>query len=154
MKALYLDGGSKLRVEDVPDPSPGPGDVLVRVLHSAVCQTEFRYYFGEGADRILGHEFVGRVVQAGADVARLSEGDPVMCYPSMPCGVCAVCHAGKPGVCPDKQGLRGGFAEYIAADARYFLKVPEAFANRDGTCSTTSSASPNGKKRRRLASRR
>lgn len=133
MKALFLDGNETLRIEDVPKPSPKSGEVLVQVLHSAVCQTEYRFYFGDGADRILGHEFVGRVVETGSDVSNLSPGDPVMCYPSLPCGTCEICQAGKSSVCTHKIGLRGGFAEYIAADAGYFLKIPEDFATRYGT---------------------
>jgi len=132
MKALYLDGGGKVHLENVPVPSPGAGEVLVRVLHSGVCQTEIRYYLGEGAPRILGHEFVGRVEEAGPGVEAFARGDAVMCYPSLPCGRCAVCRSGHATVCPHNTGLRGGFAEYIAADARFFLKVPEDFANRHG----------------------
>jgi threonine dehydrogenase-like Zn-dependent dehydrogenase len=132
MRALFFDGKQQIRIGDIPVPKPGMDDVLVRVLHSAVCQTEFRYYFGEGSPGVLGHEFVGQVEAVGPNVGCLSAGDVVMCYPSLPCGKCIVRRAGKSNVCLQRKGLRGGFAEYLSADAGFFLKIPEDFANRYG----------------------
>ncbi len=135
MKALFFDGNQNVHVEDVPRPVAGNGEVVVRVLHSGLCQAQFRRYFADlASSEIPGHEYVGRVEEVGEDVETLAKGDAVMCYPFRPCGTCVVCRAGHSPVCPFKKqpGINGGFGEYVAAQASNFLKIPEDFVNKHG----------------------
>ncbi len=101
MRALRLHGPNELRLHDEPDPSPGPGEVLVRVSAVGLCGSD-RHWLLEGSigdaelDRplVLGHEFAG-VVAEGARA-----GERVAVDPAIPCGVCEVCTDGLEHVCP------------------------------------------------------
>ena len=101
MRALRLHGANELRLHDEPDPSPGSGEVLVRVSAVGLCGSD-RHWLLEGGigdaelDRplVLGHEFAG-VVASGA-----REGERVAVDPAVPCGACDLCAAGLGHLCP------------------------------------------------------
>jgi L-iditol 2-dehydrogenase len=112
-----------LEMRDVPVPSPGPGELLVRVEAALTCGTDVKM-FRRGHPRIplpapFGHEFSGRVAAAGDGVRRFSEGDPVACVPSAPCGECRLCRRGRENLCAlaiDRIVL-GAYAEYVLLPA-------------------------------------
>jgi D-arabinose 1-dehydrogenase-like Zn-dependent alcohol dehydrogenase len=136
MQALFYDGNEEVHVAEVPIPEPKDGEVLVRVLHSGVCQAEFAgHYHGDGSPKVQGHEYVGRVEHVGPGVQALRPGEAVMCYTCLPCGTCSVCRAGNTCVCPHRErpGQRGGFAEYAVGPEKRFLRIPEDFLNAHGT---------------------
>ena len=89
MRAAVFKGVQDLQVEDVPDPQAGPSDVVVEVRAVGVCGSDLHTYeHGSFVQpgQIMGHEFTGRVVEAGADVVGLQVGDRVTASPLVPCG--------------------------------------------------------------------
>ncbi len=80
MKAAVVRGTQKIVVEDIPTPEPGPNQVLIKIKYSAICGSDVhRFQYGmanEGS--VLGHEYIGEVVQTGVGVTLLNEGDQVV----------------------------------------------------------------------------
>jgi threonine dehydrogenase-like Zn-dependent dehydrogenase len=126
MKALTFRGEGEVKVADVTKPSiGGSGDALIRVTLGAVCGSDLHILHGhtpmnEGA--ILGHEFVGVVEEAGAEVRRFKRGDRVVSSFFTSCGHCALCRKGWFNQCESKAtfghgeyfgGLGGGQAEFV-----------------------------------------
>ena len=123
-----------LELREVPVPSPGPNDVLIKLEKTAICGTDLHIYqWDEWSQRtirpplILGHEFVGRIVELGSSVHGYEEGQRVSAEGHVVCGVCRNCRAGKPHLCPHTEGIGvnrdGGFAEYVVVPARRAPKV-------------------------------
>ncbi|MHA6622872.1 zinc-dependent alcohol dehydrogenase [Pseudonocardia sp. DLS-67] len=135
MRALVLADFWKLTVDDVPEPSPGPGDVLIEVVATGICGSDIHGYTGENGRRVrgqvMGHETVGRVLAVGPDAgADLAVGDAVTVNPVLWCGECRQCGMGREQACPDKTvigvtpELRSAFAERMAVPARNAVKLP------------------------------
>jgi len=126
MKALVKrQGGPGLWLEDVPKPSIGINDLLIRVLRTGICGTDLHIYDWDAwAQRtvptplVIGHEFVGEVVEIGSNVNDFRPGDLVSGEGHLVCGRCRNCMAGRRHVCAHTQGVgvnrAGAFAEYIA----------------------------------------
>lgn len=126
MKALVkARAGAGLWLEEVPVPAIGINDVLVRVQKTGICGTDLHIYnWDEWAQRtipvpmVVGHEFVGEVVQTGSNVADFHKGDIVSAEGHVVCGRCRNCLAGRRHLCKDTQGIGvnrpGAFAEYIS----------------------------------------
>ncbi|RLK60233.1 L-threonine 3-dehydrogenase [Actinokineospora cianjurensis] len=124
MKALVKPApGPGLELLDVPDPTPGPGDVVLRVLRTGICGTDLHIDAWDDwaantvkAPLVLGHEFVGEVVEVGAAVTKVSVGDLVSGEGHLVCGRCRNCRAGRRHLCANTVGLgvhtNGAFAEY------------------------------------------
>src|SRR5437762_6449197 len=113
-----------LWLQDVPEPKPGPGDVLIRVLRTGICGTDLHIDdWNEWAartvqpPRILGHEFVGEVAEVGRGVSGVAVGDLVSGEGHLVCGHCRNCMAGRRHLCVRTRGLGihvdGAFAEYV-----------------------------------------
>jgi threonine 3-dehydrogenase len=129
MKALIKARAEPgLVVEDVPVPPVGREDVLIRVLRTGVCGTDLHIYEWDGwaqanvtAPLVIGHEFAGEVVQTGADVHDLHEGDLVSGEGHLVCGHCRNCMAGRRVQCGRTKSVgvnrAGAFAEFIALPA-------------------------------------
>jgi threonine 3-dehydrogenase len=124
-----------LWIEDVPVPSVGRGDVLIRVLRTGVCGTDLHIYEWDGwaqanvsAPLVIGHEFVGEIVQTGADVDDLRSGDLVSGEGHLVCGRCRNCMAGRRVQCARSKGVGvnhpGAFAEFIALPAANAWRHP------------------------------
>src|SRR5579862_9613523 len=103
MKAARLHGRQDIRVEDVPEPSPGQGQVKLRNAFAGICGSDLHVYFepellgygirphpltGSVPPQILGHEFSGTVVELGDGVDRVRVGDRAAVYPAYSCGTC------------------------------------------------------------------
>ncbi len=118
MRAALLHGPGDLRVEDVEDPVPGPGEVVLAIAAAASCGTDVKSVL-RGHPSIttyparLGHEFAGVVEAVGEGVGHVAPGDEVFCGNSAPCGVCAQCRRGRESLCEDLLYLLGGFAEKV-----------------------------------------
>jgi len=130
--------GGPLRDVERPVPPIGSGDVLLRVRACGVCRTDLHVLAGELPDPalplVLGHEIVGTVEQAGADVTRLHVGDRVgVPWLGWACGRCRFCRRGAENLCPYARftGYQrdGGYAEYTVADARFVFPLPPALAD-------------------------
>ncbi|MFE0026359.1 L-threonine 3-dehydrogenase [Amycolatopsis sp. NPDC059021] len=129
MKALVKDKAEPgLWLRDVPEPAVGPGDVLVQVLRTGICGTDLHIRSWDGwarqaisAPLVVGHEFVGEVVEVGRDVTEITVGDRVSGEGHLVCGKCRNCLAGRRHLCRATVGLGvgrdGAFAEYVALPA-------------------------------------
>jgi threonine 3-dehydrogenase len=124
MKALVkVVAGPGLELIDVPDPVAGPGDVVVRVLRTGICGTDLHIDSWDDwaarnveAPLVLGHEFVGEVVEIGTAVNGVRVGDLVSGEGHLVCGTCRNCKAGRRHLCANTRGLGvhvdGAFAQY------------------------------------------
>ncbi len=134
MKAIVAHAAKDLRLEDQEMPSPGPGEVLIRMERGGICGSDLHYYNdgGFGTVRlkepmILGHEVSGTIEALGAGVETVQIGDLVAVSPSRPCYTCAYCQKGMQNHCMDMRfygsampfpHIQGAFREYMVADAR------------------------------------
>ncbi|MCR4403155.1 MAG: zinc-dependent alcohol dehydrogenase family protein [Firmicutes bacterium] len=131
MSAAVFRGPGQIDLELRDVPSPGPGEVLVRVEACGVCGTDFHIFRGEAPARppvILGHEYCGTVVALGTGVAGLEPGDRVAVDPNMACGRCHHCGLGKVHLCESLEALGvtvdGGFSEYSIAPIAQCHVIP------------------------------
>jgi len=121
-----------LEVVDVEAPSPGPGQVLIRVEACGVCYTDLDTVEERLKCKlpvILGHQVVGRVVEAAGPTTRVAVGDRVgVAWIAWTCGVCEFCRRGLENLCANFKGtgchVDGGYAEYMVAYADYVYRLP------------------------------
>jgi L-iditol 2-dehydrogenase len=124
MRAVVYRGINDVRLETVPVPAIGRGELLVRIATCGVCGTDLKkiHLGSHSAPRIFGHEMAGTIVAAGEGVTKFVVGQRVMVYHHVPCGQCYYCRKNTPAQCPlyKKTGATagfepsgGGFAEYI-----------------------------------------
>lgn len=128
--------GIPLVLSEVPAPSPGPREVLIRVAGCGVCHSDLHLVDGDWKDWgtplpiIPGHEVTGIVEKAGAEVESLSPGDRVgVPWMQFACGECAPCRAGAEMLCAAQKStgitVNGGYAEFITAQAAFTHRIPE-----------------------------
>jgi propanol-preferring alcohol dehydrogenase len=130
MRAVVFDGYS-MAPDEVPDPEPGPGEILIEVSACGVCRTDLHIVDGELSKPklplILGHQIVGRVVGDGRRV-----GVPWLGWTD---GECRYCTSGRENLCDRAQftgyDRNGGYAEYVVADERYCFPLPDEEAFPD-----------------------
>lgn len=124
MLAAVLYGKEQVRLEQVPVPAPGAGDILVRVRAALTCGTDVKVFRrGYHARMIVppavfGHEFAGDVLAVGESVTRFQPGQRVVAANSAPCLECFYCRRGKANLCGDLLFNNGAYAEYIRVPAR------------------------------------
>jgi len=140
MKAIVWQGPNEMTVEERPDPpDPGPGELILQPEAVGICGSEVEGYLGHMGNRtpplVMGHEFAGRVVAAGAGAEEL-DGERVAVNPLSGCGDCRLCRAGFANLCLDRVlvgvHVPGAFADFVkvrAADARV---LPEEISSRVG----------------------
>lgn len=125
-----------LRLEDVPDPVPGPGEVLVEVRACGICRTDLHLVEGElpllRAPVVPGHQVVGRVAARGEGAGRFREGDRVgIAWLRRTCGRCLYCATDRENLCERAQftgwHADGGYAEYAVVDEDYAYAIPPVF---------------------------
>jgi 2-desacetyl-2-hydroxyethyl bacteriochlorophyllide A dehydrogenase len=144
VRAAVFYGPRDVRIENVPDPSaPAAGDVVLEVLRAAICGTDASEWdHGPILCRppvVLGHEFVGRVAEVGADVQDVRVGDRVVSGAGISCGHCYWCVRHRTNLCAEYRtlGLQvdGGLAEYVTSPASICRLVPDA-CNDDAAAMT------------------
>jgi L-iditol 2-dehydrogenase len=124
MRAVVYRGVNDLRLETVPVPSIGPGELLVKIATCGVCGTDLKkiHTGSHSAPRIFGHEMAGTIVAVGQGVSKFRLGERVMVFHHVPCGHCYYCRKQTPAQCAvykkvgTTAGLEpsgGGFSEYI-----------------------------------------
>ena len=124
MRAVVYRGINDMRLETVPVPRIGPGELLIKIATCGVCGTDLKkiHMGSHSAPRIFGHEMAGVVAEVGAGVTGFSVGDRVVSFHHVPCGECYYCRKQTPAQCPlyKRTGATagfepsgGGFAEYI-----------------------------------------
>jgi len=135
MLAAVLEEVRKLSSRQVPDPGPGPGQVLIKIRACGVCGTDLKLYRGDYSARvpvILGHEFAGEVAAIGEGVEGIAVGDPVVVDPNESCGKCEWCRTARPTFCREIAGYGvfrdGGFAEMCVVGERSVYRIPTSLA--------------------------
>jgi L-iditol 2-dehydrogenase len=116
MKLATWRGGPKFSIDEVPEPSPGPGQVLVAVQAAGICGTDVHAtqgLFPWTPPMVMGHEYTGVVQDVGRGVSKRLVGRAVACEPSYGCGACGECAEGRVSQCPRCTRV-GGFAERVA----------------------------------------
>jgi L-iditol 2-dehydrogenase len=136
MRAAVLRGQEDLRIEDVPIPTAGPGELVLRVGAALTCGTDLKVYRrGYHAkmltlDRLFGHELAGTVFEVGEGVTTFSLGDRVLPLNSAPCDTCFFCRNNQQNLCDDLLFNNGAYAEFIRIPARIVSKntlhIPDA----------------------------
>ncbi|MDT0442391.1 zinc-dependent alcohol dehydrogenase family protein [Streptomyces johnsoniae] len=132
MKAALIESVGSVTVTTVPDPSPGPREVVVKVAACGLCGTDLHIREGEFAPQlpvVPGHEFAGEVVATGRDVTTLATGDRVAVDPSLYCHECRYCRSGHANMCERWAAIgvsvAGGAAEFAVAPEANCVKLPE-----------------------------
>src|SRR5499425_3900032 len=116
MKVATWHGGTRFTIDEVPEPSAGPGQVVVAVETAGICGTDVHAtqgLFPYKPPLVLGHEYTGVVRAVGRGVSKRLIGRTVACEPSYGCGACAECDAGRVSQCQRCTRV-GGFAERVA----------------------------------------
>lgn len=144
MRVARLHGIHDLRLEDLPQPKPGPGEVLLKVASVGVCGSDVHYYeegrIGDAVVTdpiIMGHEFSAWVAGLGEGVEGLEIGQLVAVEPAIHCGECETCQHGHPNLCPDVRfcgtpPIDGVFAEYTVMPAENCFPLPKEFGPEAG----------------------
>lgn len=135
MKALVYTDPKTVEIRDVSRPAAGAGQALIRMRYCGVCGTDIGIWSGThpraAAPLVLGHEFVGDVVETAG---RFAPGQRVVAYPLFSCGTCHPCRTGSPHVCAQLRLIgidgAGGMAEYLAVDEDLLYPVPDAMSDR------------------------
>ena len=121
MKAAVYYTNDDIRIEEMPVPEIGPGEILVRIESSGICGSDvMEWYRVKKAPLVLGHEIAGTVEKVGAEVGRFTPGDRVSVAHHVPCEQCRYCIKGQYSLCETLRTTNfdpGGFAE--------FVRVPE-----------------------------
>ncbi|MGW4170716.1 alcohol dehydrogenase catalytic domain-containing protein, partial [Streptomyces chartreusis] len=132
MKAAVIEAPGKVTVTTVPDPTPGPREVVVDVAACGLCGTDLHILQGEFAPTlpvVPGHEFAGEVVGLGSEVTELALGDRVAVDPSLYCHECRYCRVGRNNLCDRWQAIgvtvAGGAAEYAVAPVANCVRLPD-----------------------------
>jgi L-iditol 2-dehydrogenase len=141
--AAIFAGPRDFRLEELPDPIPGPDEVVVRVRAAGICGGDLHEYRA-GAQLYptpyprpaQGHELAGEVAAIGARVEDVVPGDRVAVQPMVACGSCGACRSGRRALCPDLEHLGvarpGGFAELCLAPAANVFRLPPQVGNEEG----------------------
>jgi alcohol dehydrogenase, propanol-preferring len=137
MKAMVLDApGQVLQCRTIADPSPGPGQVLVKVAACGVCRTDLHVVDGDLTEARLpiipGHEIVGRIEALGPGVGQFALGDRVgIPWLGHTCGSCFFCRSGRENLCDAARftgyQIDGGYAEHTVAEAAFCFRLPSAY---------------------------
>ncbi len=134
-KALH----QPLEVEDAPDPTPGPGDVVVKVGRCGICGSDLHItedpIFGVPPGVVLGHEYSGEVVEVGKEVTRIKVGDRLAAFPLISCGKCGPCKSGQPAWCEGPGGMvvgGGGYGQFSSVAEHQCVRMPAGVSLTDG----------------------
>jgi 2-desacetyl-2-hydroxyethyl bacteriochlorophyllide A dehydrogenase len=147
MKGVVLPGSRRLEIREYPVPEPGPGEVLIRMKASSLCGSDLRAIYrpelqGAGPEAyrgvIAGHEPCGQIAKVGQGTRRFREGDRVIVYHIAGCGQCHDCRRGWMISCesPERAAYGwqrdGGHAEFMRADERTLVALPDELTYLDG----------------------
>jgi len=148
MRAVVIDAPGRIRVDNVPDPTPRPDEVLVRVGACGICGTDLHIIDGDSPlaryPVIPGHEFAGEVVALGYDIAQsngngeanITVGSRVAIDPNLYCGHCDFCRTGHENLCLNYAALgvttNGAIAQYVAVPMASAYLLPNSMSLREG----------------------
>ena len=148
MKAMVYHGNRDVRLSDVEEPGPGPGEAKLRIDYCGICATDMEEYIygpafiahdepnpltGKKMPIIIGHELTGTVVEAGAGVRNVQPGDRAVINGVLSCGSCWWCLRGETSQCPSMSavgfGADGGLAEYMVWPASQVVGLPASVSS-------------------------
>lgn len=142
MRALVFRGVDQpLALETLPDPVPGPGEVVIKVARCGICGTDLHRsrenLWTAAPGTVMGHEFSGEIVALGHGVEGLSTGMAVTALPYIGCGKCGYCTTGNPHFCPTRlyvgtEDSPGGYAEYVKVGADCVTPLAGGLSLDDG----------------------
>ena len=140
MKHAKLTGIQEIVYEDVPEPTAGPGQVVVDIKACGICGSDIHAYLGEHPlmqpPLVMGHEFSGTIKELGKDVTGLQIGQRITVEPLLVCGECQRCRSGRYNVCEDLRVMGchadGAYAESLAVPAEKVVHLPNAVSFLDG----------------------
>ncbi|PRY02251.1 zinc-dependent dehydrogenase [Allonocardiopsis opalescens] len=126
MKVARFYAPGDIRLEEAPEPRPGPGELKLRVRNCSTCGTDVKISrFGHhhiAPPRVIGHEIAGEVTELGEGVSDWAVGDRVQVIAAIPCGRCDDCRRGWQTICPNQESMGyhydGGFAQYMVVPAK------------------------------------
>ncbi len=156
MVSLFFHAPGDMRVESTDIPAITKDEVLVRVTYAGVCGTDNRIFQGTKkivGPMIIGHEFCGVIARAGKNVVNFSEGERVTAYPTITCGECYACRAGRKNICVNRKTIgyeiAGAFSQYIRIPAEAIAKgnllhVPSAVSDKAAAISEPMTAAYHG----------
>jgi 2-desacetyl-2-hydroxyethyl bacteriochlorophyllide A dehydrogenase len=133
VKAVLVREPRSVDVVDMPEPSPGPDEVVIKVGACGICGTDIHIIDGEFPPTVypivIGHEFGGEVTAVGQNVRGIAVGDRVGVDPTLNCGACYYCQRGMGNLCERWNAVgvghnQGGFAEYVAVPAHVVYPIP------------------------------
>ena len=141
MKSLLLKEYLQLELADMPQPQPGPNEVLIRVAACGICGSDVHGFDGTSGRRIppivMGHEAAGLIAGVGVGVTQFKTGDRVTFDSTVYCGECVFCRRGEVNLCDRREVIgvscgdycrHGAFAEYIAVPERILYHLPDAMS--------------------------
>jgi 2-desacetyl-2-hydroxyethyl bacteriochlorophyllide A dehydrogenase len=130
MIAAFCTAPGQFELRDVPTPTPGAGDAIVRIRRCGICGSDLHFYHGTLPPPPVcpGHEISGEIAEVGAGVTSVKAGDRVAVEPLIVCGECVFCRTGDYQLCPLFQvagnSVDGGFAEYMRMPAYAIFRLP------------------------------
>lgn len=139
VKAAVIYGPGDIRIEDIPYPKPGPGEVVVRIYACGVCGSDLPRALDGKAHfypTIVGHEAAGEVVEVGSEVIKFRPGDRVSVAPLVPCMECEACKLGRYSLCRKYSFVgsrrQGCMAEFVAVPERSLVPIPQGLSYEQG----------------------
>lgn len=151
MRAAVLhEIGKPLKIEEVPVPIVGSEEILISVKACGICHTDLNYMDGLKPTGklpiILGHEPAGVVSKIGNDAKQFHEGDRVIVYPAITCGMCLFCSASQENLCREVRFIGvhvdGAFAEYLKVPERSLIRLPGEIPFEEGALITDAVGTP------------
>lgn len=149
--AVFYAANEPLKVEEVPTPKPGDGEVLVKVAACGLCHSDL-HYTDHGVPTfktpplILGHEISGTIAGTGSGVEQWKEGDKVLLPAVYGCGECSMCRIGRENVCERmvmfRNNVDGGYAEYLLAPAKDVFALPDEIPLVEGAIIADATTTP------------
>jgi 2-desacetyl-2-hydroxyethyl bacteriochlorophyllide A dehydrogenase len=136
--AVFSKPGNPLTIEILPDPTPGPSDIVMKVHSCGICGTDLHmtedhgpaFTFPKGT--IPGHEYAGEVVEVGKAVRHFKPGDRICAQPFAGCGHCLSCLMGEPSHCPEFRGLGSGFSVFALVSEQTTVRLDDRLTFDDG----------------------
>ncbi|WP_438448456.1 zinc-binding alcohol dehydrogenase family protein [Gorillibacterium sp. sgz5001074] len=131
MKCIVCEEPNRFEMKEVPVPTPGPGEALIRIRRIGICGTDLHAYRGNQPyfvyPRVLGHELAAEITQIDDNEYGLTAGDPVCVIPYVHCGTCIACRNGKTNCCTKMSVIGvhqdGGMREYMTVPVRHLVKT-------------------------------
>lgn len=137
MRAAIFNGPERLEVVDYPMAKPGKDEILLKIRACGVCGTDFHIFSGKAPAKppvVLGHEYVGEVVETGPGASAFQKGEKIAVDPNIYCGYCEFCRKGRINLCKNLKALgvtlNGGLAEYAVVPISQAYRLPGDMPDR------------------------